>query len=184
MKHSLIVSVSVTGLSSTELLGQSLEKDNIRNESFVSGQSFVIEVSVPLSPVGAIDFSQAAHSNFLDFDLFFNGIELSSGKQKSTSSGVRLPGLVYFDHRLSTSDRAAVVKLELSQPTPESEGLYELQLFLDSSDIIRGLPQNCSPQYKNFLESSDGLRLHDVLVGSTTIRLQRRGNYKPHYLIN
>ena len=79
MKHNLIVTVSVTGLSSTELLRQSLEKDNIRNESFVSGQSFVFEVSIPLSPVGAVDFSQPAHGNFLDFYLFFNGIELSSG---------------------------------------------------------------------------------------------------------
>ena len=86
---------------------------------------------------------------------------------------------MYFNHRLSTRDRAAVVKLELSQPTAESEGLYELQLFLDSPEITRVLSQNYSSQYRNFLESSDGLRLHDVLISSTTIRLQRRGNYKP-----
>ena len=49
------------------------------------------------------------------------------------------------------------VTFKLPRPTPEDEGLYEMQLFIDFDVNLL----NCS-DYTEFLQTPDGLELHEI----------------------
>ena len=147
----------------------------MRNVTFTSGQSFNIEVKIPLTlfddnKLSSIPFRE--HS--IEIDVFYNGEYVSNGQRSTYSKQVKKPSLVYYDYTPLKLDRAIVVTLELPQPILDDEGIYEIQVLYDSYDITRRFPSNCS-DYKRFIESSDGLDLDWILVGSATLMLQANG---------
>ena len=70
-------------------------------------------------------------------------------------------------------ERVAIVTLTLRSPTPEHEGVYEVQLFVDISQL-RG--QNCL-DYIDFVRTSNGVNVPKLLVGSATLYVHQQGKY-------
>ena len=147
---------------------------NIKNVSFVSGEAFEIEVTIPLTPFGM--YVLIRHFDQFSFQLrvSYNGVHIVR-QGRSPSNRVRHPSQIYFDYVLLRRERAVSVTLELPAPISDDEGIYELQILYDLFDVTQPLSSyNCS-DYRRFLTSSDGLRLYDVLVGSTMLWLQNYG---------
>jgi hypothetical protein len=70
-------------------------------------------------------------------------------------------------------EMAIMVRLKLPRPIPEDEGVYEVQLYVDISQLPT---PNCL-DYTNFVRTSDGLDLPNVLVGSATLYVRQQGNH-------
>ena len=149
------------------MLGPELSAlSNVMKEvSFISGEPLRINTRIPIAP---------AHRNIIGRNpitalrqrVFYNGQLI----QNKSSKDVRVPSEV------STSppkpdETAIVVTLVLPRPTPEHEGVYEMQLFVD---ISRLSSQTCL-DYIDFVRTSDGLNLPNVLVGSATLQVHQQG---------
>lgn len=148
---------------------------DIQNISFVSGERSETTVSVPLTPLGKYALSQNFDGRSFLLKVFYNGEYIYKRQRKSHSNDVRHPSLLYFNYVLIRKEREISVTLELPTPVREDEGIYELQIFFSTFEIMQRLRTlNCS-DYGNFLYSYEGLKLDYVLVGSTTLQFQNYG---------
>ena len=138
--------------------------------SFTREEPVAVNVKIPLTPIGAVDFSQKSHKSLLGLKVFYNGEKLRPG----IFTEVKRPREYYSDFILLTEERAIQATLTLPYPVSDDEGLYELQLFLSLNNINLGFSSNCS-DYLDFLHSSSGLKLSTILVGSATLMLHHYG---------
>lgn len=137
----------------------------MKEVSFISGEPLRINTRIPIAP---------AHRNIIRRNpntalrqrVFYNG-ELIQNK---SSKDVRVPSEV-FTPVPQRDETAIVVTLVLPRPTPEDEGVYEMQLFVDLSRLSS---QTCL-DYIDFVRTSDGLNLPNVLIGSVTLQVRQQG---------
>ena len=106
----------------------------------------------------------------LRLKLFYNGQQLLP---INSSGGIKHPSEVSSSFIRPTEGLGVPVNFKLPSPTPEDEGLYEMQLFIDFDGLLLNLP-NCS-DYIRFLQTPDGLELHEILIGSLTLMVHEQG---------
>ena len=133
---------------------------------FTSGEPLAVNVHIPLTPIGMVDFSNKLHALSLELKVFYNGEDIL----RNTFTEVRHPSEFHSDFELLTNERAVSVTLLLPRPIPDDAGVYELQMFLEPDDSLE-FPPNCS-DYEDFL---DFLKLPRILVGSATLMVQPYG---------
>ena len=143
----------------------SLSASNVMKEvSFIPGEPLRIDTRIPIAQI---------HRNIirnpntkLEQRVFYNGELL----QTRPSKDVRLPSEV-LRPAPKPEEMAIVVTLKLPRPIPEDEGVYETQLFVD----ISRLPSQTCLDYIDFVRTSDGLNLPNVLVGTATLQIRQKG---------
>ena len=146
-----------------------------KDVSFINGKPLRIFASIPITK---------SHGNLianpnatLSLRVFYNGEPLQPNKP---STDIRLPRAVIRPPVPMPSEMAVMVLLLLPNPIPEDEGVYELQLFVDISQLPA---PNCL-DYVDFVRTSDGLNLPDVLIGSATLYVRQQGILAGMYLRN
>lgn len=171
----LIVALSVSSVTASRLKSNKYRTFPVENISFISGERFEITVAIPLTPFGKHALSQNFDEYSFHLKVYYNGEHIYKRQRTSPSSDVRHPSLLYFDYVLMRKERAVSVMLRLPAPVPDDEGIYELQVFFNTYEIMRRLRTfNCS-DYGRLLYSPEGLKLYHVLVGSTTVQLLNYG---------
>ena len=61
----------------------------------------------------------------------------------------------------------------ITHPVITDSGYYEFQFALDSSSVLSSL--NCDNAYQNFLRSSSYLRLFDIVLDKSILKLEYYG---------
>ena len=134
---------------------------------FVSGEPFRVDAIIqPQSyHIGVIlQFQQVS----LSLKLFYNGEQLPTNSQGGIISPSEASGCF-----IRPTDKLGVpVTFQIPMPTPEDEGLYEMQLFFEF-DVSLLIP-DC-PDYVEFLQAPDGLELNETLIGSLTLMVHEQG---------
>lgn len=124
--------------------------------TFINGELLRINTSIPIA---RIHRNIIANPNTtLRLRAFYNGELLR-------------PSEVLIKVTPMLQERAIVVTLTLPRPVPDDEGVYEMQLFVD---ISRHSPNTCL-EYIDFVRTSDGLNIPNILVGSTTLYVRQQG---------
>lgn len=133
--------------------------------SFINGEPLRINTSIPIARIHGNLISNP--NTTLRLRVFYNGELL----QTKPSQDVQRPSEVLHTVTPMPEERAILVMLKLPRPTPDDEGVYEMQLFVDLS---RHSPRACL-EYVDFVRTSDGLNVPNVLVGSATLHVHQQG---------
>ena len=129
---------------------------------FISGEPFTAEVSIPIAQR---HLRLIANDNTsLSLRAFHNGEQVRT----MPSRDVQRPIIT-----LISKGTAISVILRLPRPTPNDEGVYEMQLFVDITMLS---PRDC-PDYVDFVRSPDGLKLSNILISSTTLMVLQQGKH-------
>ena len=134
---------------------------------FVSGEPLRIDAIIqPQSyHIGVIlQFQQVP----LRLKLFYNGEQLPINSQRS----IKHPSEASSSFIRPTDELGVPVTFQLPMPTPEDEGLYEMQLFFEF-DVSLLIP-DC-PDYVQLLQALDGLDFYEILIGSLTLMVHEQG---------
>ena len=134
---------------------------------FVSGEPLRIDAIIqPQSyHIGVIlQFQQVP----LRLKLFYNGEQLPTNSQ----GGIKRPSEASSSFIRPTDELGVPVTFQLPMPTPEDEGLYEMQLFFEF-DVSLLIP-DC-PDYVQLLQALDGLDFYETLIGSLTLMVHEQG---------
>ncbi len=139
---------------------------------FIIGEPLTTNTSIPIARRHAT-LIRNPNTTF-QRRVFYNGELITT---TNPSKEVRLPSEVITGVAPMLGEMAIMVRLKLPRPIPEDEGVYEVQLFVDISQLPT---PNCL-DYTDFIRTSDGLDLPNVLVGSATLYIRQQGNKKNNY---
>ena len=149
----------------------------MQNVTFISGEAFKIEVNIPLDEIVFLhdmDLKRGFLDRFIDIAIFYNGEYVEARQRRTASKQVRQPSLLRYHYVPLKRERAVSVTIEMPMPVPQDEGVYEVKVTYDVYEVSRALPPGCY-DYNRLLESSDGLNIYDILVGSAILNLQQYG---------
>ena len=140
-----------------------------------------ISVAVKLSSIGGVNFRRVS---LLNYKWSLNGIRVlshiairehspikrSSEDRTGPRAGGRAPGDYNSSFTLSDNN-SAIVSLSFPCASTQDVGIYELQVFMSTGDLPNTFNSATCCDYVDFLSSSKGLKIRNILIGCSAAQL-------------
>ena len=142
-----------------------------------------ISVVADLSKINRVDFRRISSLHYkwslngvgiLDQHVQVGSTLLDCGnKKRVTQTKVWRRNIdTYQSSFILLNTNVANVTLSFPQATTQDAGIYELQVFMNTSDLpFSFLNSRICRDYVNFLSSSKGLKINSILLGSSAVKL-------------
>ena len=158
--------------------------------------SVFISVVVDLSKINRVDFRKISSLHYkwslngvriLDQHVQVGSTSLDCGnKKRVTQTKVSRRNIdMYQSSFILLNTNVANVTLSFLQATAQDAGIYEVQVFMNTSDLpFRFLNSRNCRDYANFLSSSKGLKINSILLGSSAVELLVYGKPQSEIQLN